>query len=470
MNQGSGNCSGCGAQLPPFMESDGGVRCGACGLSNTATAPPTFGVPAGGYGAPPGGFGVPPGGYGGAPGPFGPPGTVAPKGGYGVAGVLVVLGLVAVIIGGAGFAAFAVHRGKSATGWPTGAAGLGGGGSSGAVPSWEGIHGVILTDINGDGVPDVVGRVRYVSNGDKVHLAAFEGASGKKLWEGEALGTYSDTYQGPMGLADDTLIIGRANGEISGWGVRDGKKRWTGTVPEKTVHFCKGEHAGEVRVVLADQTSVVLRLADGHASAPVALPKPAPFVMPRPTSLASAKSAATATPVPKPGETCVPIWSDGHPNGDPSFESRNGEDPRIDGMRASFVMQRSGGPKIVIGTRAKGTAVPMIAAVYADPSHDWKSDLPGSRPLETSVMGTPCATLTANRVFTEYGFASGGSTPHEVVAFDLTGRRLWEAPLPTDMPLSAIDSDDHRVFVSQWSHLTVFDAATGKVVYVIGAK
>ena len=449
MNQGTGKCAGCGAPLPPFMESDGSVRCGACGLSNAASAPPTFGVPAGGYGAPPGGYGVPPGGYGGAPGPFGPPGTVAPGGGCGLAGVLVVLAVVTVIIGGAGFAAFSMRAPRRVTG-PTSvgpAATVAGGGPSVAalpLPSWEGVHGVILTDVNGDGVPDVVGRVRYVSNGDKVHLAAFEGASGKKLWEAEPLGTYSDTYQGPMALAEDTLVVGRANGEMSGWGLRDGKKHWTGTVPEKTKRFCKGDHAGEVRVVLADQTAAVVHLADGHTSAPVAMPKT--------------------------GEPCGHLWSDEGPGGDPAFEVHTnfGTDTNVDGMRGSVVMQRPGGPKIMLGARAKGTSVPMIAAVYPDPSHSWKSDLPGARPLETSTSGSTYAAVTATRVFTEYGFTSGGATPHEVVAFDLTGHRMWETALPTSSPMSAIDSDDHRVFVSQWSHLTVLDASTGKVVYVIG--
>jgi len=113
--------------------------------------------------------------------------------------------------------------------------------------------------------------------------------------------------------------------------------------------------------------------------------------------------------------------------------------------------------------------VPMIAALFADPSHDWKSDLPATRPLEASAAPWPSAALTTSRVITDYRPAGGGGN-EQLVAFDLTGHRLWETPMPDSMPLSAIGADDHRVFVSQWSHLTVLDGATGRTVYTLGKR
>jgi outer membrane protein assembly factor BamB len=309
---------------------------------------------------------------------------------------------------------------------------------------WEGVHGAILTDVNGDGVPDVVGRLRYATSGDHVTLGAFEGATGKRLWESVPVGSYSDTSSASMGLAEDTLVLCEAGGGTSGWSVRDGVKRWTGTLPEKAKHLCKGDHPGEVRVVLADDTVVAIRLADGHASAPA--------------------------PLPRGGNTCVRIPTDKERDGDPGVDMQEvmGAGPTVDGMRGSVTFQRAGGPKIVLGSRAKGTAVPMIAAVFADPSHDWKSDLPAARPLEAISEPWPSAALTGTRVFTDYRLSSG--TTQQLVAFDLTGHRLWETPTPDSMPLSSLGADDHRLFVSQWTHLTVLDAATGRTLYTIGRK
>lgn len=442
MNQGRGQCSSCASALPPFAEADGRVRCPACGTLNGGGGPGNFGVPPGGYGGPPAGYGMGPAGYG------------APRAGSGcgVAGLLIGLGVAAlllVFVGG--FAAFFLAR-KPSVRPPSSVWGGGGPVPMPGVPApvatslmqWEGVHGAILTDVNGDGVADVVGRARYVIGGDRVTLAAFEGATGKTLWESIPLGTYTDTYTGLLGLADDTLVLCQAGGQMSGWSVKDGTRRWTGTLPEKTKHLCKGDHAGEVRVVLADDTAVVLRLTDGHASAP--------------------------TPAPKAGGTCVRLTTDQEREGDASVERHDvmGEDVKVDGMRGRFTLQRAGGPKIVLGYRAKGTAVPMIAALFADPSRDWKSDMPASRPLEASTAPWPTAALTSNRIVTDYRPASGPD--EQLVAFDLIGRRLWETPVPDSMPLSAIGADDHRVFVSQWTHLTVLDASTGRTVYTIGRK
>jgi outer membrane protein assembly factor BamB len=311
---------------------------------------------------------------------------------------------------------------------------------------WEGVHAPILTDVNGDKVPDVVGRVRYILGGDTISLAAFEGATGKPLWESARVGSHSATFQGLLGLADDALLLCKTSGEMTAWGLHDGKKRWTKGLPDKAKHLCKGDHPGEVHVVLADDTVVTVRLADGHASAP--------------------------TPALKGASHCSPLATDGADDGDPNVETHRlfGEDARVEGMQGTLTLQRSGGPRIVLGYRAKGTRVPMIAGVYPSPAQNWKSDVPGARLLETTSGPESLGALGGSRVFTEYGFSSGGMTPHQLVAFDVTGHRLWETPLPSGDPLTAIRADEQRVFVSQWGQLSVWDGASGKALYTIGKR
>jgi outer membrane protein assembly factor BamB len=300
-------------------------------------------------------------------------------------------------------------------------------------------------------VPDVVGRVRYVLGGDRVMLAAIDGASGNKLWESDMLGTYTGTNAGALGLADDALLFASPSGELHAYGLRDGKKRWASNMPEKVDGFCKGDRAGEVRVHLADKTYARLRLADGQAAAP-----PAPL---------APHGAKGKEP------DCVRLASDDGKSGDPLYEVRSvsSADVAVEGMSVRTMVHRPGGPKIVLGTREKGTSVPMIAAVFEDPSRNWKSDLAGTGALTTGPFAPEVGAVTSNRAFTEYGYTDS-SKPHALVCFDLAGHRQWEAALTSSDPISSVQATDQRVYVSQWGRLSVYEAATGRASFSIGKR
>jgi outer membrane protein assembly factor BamB len=423
-------CSNCGAALPPQRGTDG-VRCVYCGNVSRIDEPP-------------------------APvAPLRPRLEVPARRRPAIGGARLALRAVIllVVLGVAAARLAALPKGTSLTqGLPLPVVSVTG-------MQWEGVHGPILADVNGDRVPDLLGRVRYVLGGDRVMLAAFDGANGSKLWESEALGSYSETYQGVLGLADDTLLFASPGGELRAYGSRDGKKRWTSSLSEKATGYCKGDRGGEVRVKLADKGSAHLRTADGQAM--VAPPAPAHA----PTGPASARGKDKET------DGCVRLPSDDGKASDPGYELRSAGfgDVAVDGMSVRTLIQRPGGPKVVLGTRAKGTSVPMIAAVFEDASRNWKSDLAGTRPLETGPFAPDLAALTANRAFTEYGFADS-SKAHELVCFDLGGHRQWEVALPSRDPISSIEATDQRVFVSQWGRLSAHDASTGAASFSIGKR
>src|SRR6185437_15673446 len=124
---------------------------------------------------------------------------------------------------------------------------------------WQG-RGPILADVNGDGTPDIVGRLRYIAAADEITLAAFDGASGRQLWESESLGTSEQVSDGVLGLAGDTLVFA-SPGQVSGFRVSDGKSKWKGTsLPEKVDAFCGAPQAGEVLLRLADDSIADLHL------------------------------------------------------------------------------------------------------------------------------------------------------------------------------------------------------------------
>jgi outer membrane protein assembly factor BamB len=341
--------------------------------------------------------------------------------------LLAVLGPVVGIVVGIGGAAIGVAT-SLGVGLP----------SFGGVDQWEGVHGALLTDVSGDGVPDLLGRARYVGSSDRVTLAAFDGTSGALLWESEALGTYTETYQGSLGLAEDLLLFADEGGQLRTFSARDGEPSWHASLADKATRFCQ-EAPGQVRVDLANGSATRLLLADGHLAPP-----------------------------PPEGAACARLADDGA-EGDPSYtlstDSISGEP--VGGMRARTTLRRDGGPTVYLGTRSAGSSVPMIGVVFDDPAQSWKSDLAATRPLETGPWAPEVGAVTADRVYTVYGFTDT-SRPRMLVAFDLAGQRRWETPLPNTMPLTSVQATDDRIFVSQWGHLQAFDAATGEATFSIG--
>jgi hypothetical protein len=434
-------CVTCGAQLDSIIAAAGGP-CRFCGTLN---APAGAGAPRNPYAPIPS--------YGAAPG-YGPGGYpyVPPRRGGG-AGCIVGLAIAMLAIVGMG-AAFFVLLGSKPAASGDGAGGdtpgvFGGGGST--LPSnveWDGTHGAILYDVNGDGVPDLLGRVRYLGNDDKITLGAFDGTSGKKLWESASLGTYDATYQGKLGLDESTLLFAKPGGGLASYGAKDGKAGWTATLTEKVESFCRSAD-GQVAIRLANQSFSILRLDNGQAgSAPAPVAKP-------------------GAPGTKP-DACVHVWSD-DAKGDPgvTIDDEIMGELKVDGMEPEVSVQRGTGPKIVLGYRQKGTSVPMMAAIFPDASKNWQSDMPAKDPLLTSASTTRVGAVNATGAFATYGFQSGGEKM-DLVGFDLAGHRLWDVPLPEEMPLTAVQSTDTKVLVSQWGMLSVYDATSGKQLFAIG--
>lgn len=314
-------------------------------------------------------------------------------------------------------------------------------GASAVVTSsgeWEGVHRAILADADGDGLPDVVGRMRHLHDGDRVTIAAFDGRSGKPLWQSEALGTYSDGLQAALGLADTTLLFASSGGELRAYSLRGGKPIWRATLPEKVKSFCAGESSRDVFIRLADDATVSVGLRDGLVASPAA------------GDAGACKRLPDDGANPESGD-----WGD------------DGSRSAPEGMRVSYAARApGGGPVVLFGERAKGTSVPMIAAIYEDASRSWKSDLPAERPLETSAERAGAgAAVTSSRAFAAY--QPPGPSPHVLVCFDLAGRRQWEKPFPDTEPLTSIQAIEERVFVSQWGHLTAYDTRTGDVAFSI---
>jgi outer membrane protein assembly factor BamB len=292
---------------------------------------------------------------------------------------------------------------------------------------WES-SGVILARVNGDATPDVIGRLRRVSPDDTVWLAALDGATGERLWETPSLGTYMETYQGALARVGSRLVLGTEDGTLRSWDLRTGAPGWSASTPDVVERFCVSpEGDGTLSAELKTGRLLAIDAATGAI---------------RGTTMAS----------------CAPADSEAGQLPDVFVE-----------LPESFNMRRTGvlethQATYVIGSRDSGTAVPMIASLHADPSLNWVSDLPATRPLASRLARmNPYAAANSTAVFTVYEREEAHH--YVVVAFDHGGRRQWEFEVPEDSPLESIAASEDFVYVAQWNHLTAIRAKTGEVAW-----
>lgn len=311
---------------------------------------------------------------------------------------------------------------------------------------WDGVDAVILTDINGDGVLDALGRVRKLQPEDILAAGAYDGKTGKKLWTSEKLGLRGDILHTVSGLAPGLLMMGGPAGELVGISSADGSVRWRIRLAEKIDRVCEGTAPGNVVVVTADKRAQVIALADGRVEGPA----PDDTCKPLPTDDADEASADRD------------IWAWHGPHAE--------QVPReLEGMRVDEALHHpQSGVTIALGTKQPGTGIPMIARVTSATDATWIAMVPGGDPL-AAPTGSAEADNTAvdgDGVAVAYNvkFAHG----YRVAYFAASdGRRLWDAEMDSDMPLSSVRMSPTHVFVSRWDGLYAFDRATGKRAYTI---
>ena len=217
-------------------------------------------------------------------------------------------------------------------------------------------------DVNGDGVADLVGRLRGLDGVNSVHLVAFDGASGKKLWQSPKLGSYQETYQGTVAALEKRLVFVNDRGLARGFSLADGTQSWKVNILEKLQAACVGD--GGVFLLTADERWIKLDTEAGKANEVKA-----------PTS-------------------CRPLATDGRgqkPIGTREIDAFNRVDPKpdkFDGMSISMHVildsDGKGRERLALGSKSPGTAVPMVAR-YSVENFD---------PPEAPVLSSPEATMS----------------------------------------------------------------------------
>ncbi|CAN5469959.1 hypothetical protein BH11MYX1_BH11MYX1_41480 [soil metagenome] len=263
---------------------------------------------------------------------------------------------------------------------------------------WDTPH-PVLVDLDGDGLEDAIGIMRYVGARDEMHLRAVSGATGKVLWEAPSLGTYMDVYQAKLALAEGVVLFGETDRKprLEAYDAKAGTKRWSIAPPEVVKDLCR-DRAGFVKLVTKDEVETLIELATGAGTAVV---RKAP---------------------------CIALPSSDRQQ-DPLFDTNNrhwGFGPP--GMQSYQIL---GDPSswILSGAKAPGTAIPMIAVIDDQERVIWKAQLASSDPMSSQRLVDQIVAFDATVVATAYR-RTDDKLPPVIVAFErATGNRLFETPL-----------------------------------------
>lgn len=360
-------------------------------------------------------------------------------------------------------------------------------------PRWDGTSRPVFRDLTGDGVQDVLGRVRILKPNDEILMAAFDGASGKRLWLGESLGDRSQAAFGPMALAGDTVLVSDGSAGLIAMRAADGGVTWRIRLNEVVDEICAGTTEGTVLVKTKDEKLHPVAVADG--------------------SLQPAADEAQCVPLPNDSARadlpdCITYrWSN------PYRRLVVGE--KIEGMDSDTSLHHvPSGVTIALGNKEPGTAVPMIAsyrwpeqaaeeldlraireqmASAKDPEQQralfalyrkareqqqirdkrppevlWTAVVPGVDPLSVDTGAPDAEQVALNESAVVVAYETRDTHHFRLTAFSVAdGKRKWDIELPGERPLSSVAVSPTHAMVSRWDGLYVYDLATGELAYTI---
>ncbi|HEY1813862.1 MAG TPA: PQQ-binding-like beta-propeller repeat protein [Kofleriaceae bacterium] len=291
----------------------------------------------------------------------------------------------------------------------------------------------LIVDVDGDGVPDLVGEIRAL-RADRITIAAFSGVDGHKLWETNSLGDYAHVHSSRgAALADGVLVWAAGLGNITGYDLKSGKKRWSARAEDAIQRMCTGV-PGQLSVRAATGTWWTLTLATGTLR-----PETAPT-----TCVAPARADPHASEL-----DVVPTGA-----------------LHVDGMSIQQVIAHGSGPKIALGWRTPGSGLTMLAAVDDSGATLWH--------VVVSTDDRWVAALSALSVVVDdrdvaVVYWHDSPIAARLAVFDHTsGTRRFDVALDkTGSTADGIALMPNAVAVSQFGNLQIYDRVTGHQKFVI---
>jgi len=358
--------------------------------------------------------------------------------------------------------------------------------------SWS-VHSAVpmLADVNGDGVTDIIGRIRYFRKAPNLVYAAVDAKTGAHIWESAAMAD-KNLSQSRGAIVGGRLLLADALGAITAFNLKDGKELWKAPLGERVDSICGGP-SGTALVRLKDKRTKQVSVKDGGV-----------------------------TDVTDPVCKWVPTDRDDAPPEGIHFPTKSPSSggkkvSALPGMSVGKVWERSAdGAMFALGTRKPGTRVPMIArfkmndklpekpprfrrngmsrAEYREArrAHSkkmrayytalresrgttlWKADVPGVNALKASTGAPEHIGVGQTILLVPYSLRSGPIRTR-VAAFAIAdGKRLWDVSVPKGGPgsnrIEHLGMSKTHAFVSYGSNLAVLQLADGKLMFSLGRE
>ncbi|MCK9459070.1 MAG: PQQ-binding-like beta-propeller repeat protein [Proteobacteria bacterium] len=323
---------------------------------------------------------------------------------------------------------------------------------------WQGNYQPVLLDVNQDGAVDPIGWVRFLNGSSTLdHLAAFDAATGNRLWITPAITDSSQSYNCRVALSGDKIVVADTTGVLRAFSAYNGQLVWTAMLGERADRIC-GAGAGYVRVETTDKRSLTVVLATGQVT---------------PTGTVERGTPCVGVQAPDRDESLYSRLAGG------TWDEGGVKNPEIPGMDVEVVaVDAVTGAYVALGVKSPGTRVPT-AALY-DPrtvtekkpqaAPRWMTAIPAVNPLTVQEGDPETAAIAQGRLIVPYAL-QGSEAGWRLACLEVaSGRSLWDVPIPnaSSGSMGKVVASDRQVFLSHWTWLDVFDLGTGQHRMTIG--
>jgi len=304
----------------------------------------------------------------------------------------------------------------------------------------------LLVDVDGDGTKDVIIGNRSHVDGEQHWIAAFDGKKGERLWRTKEVNKTLNN-QGILGIAGKLLVTVDEVGEVQAFSVKNGKRKWKTSIPERADDLCAGK--GFIGVVAKDKSFFAF---DGKGK-----------------KVASAKQAdckrIQTNKREREIDSYIAGWSKfgevGLPGRTPHF---------LKGFTShNVIVPYKSNVRFLVAEKSPGSSVPFIVA-HDGKKQLWATEVPKQDPLKADrISGTVVAAYAHGRVLAVYEVKNEDQLRVSCINAE-TGKHEWDVPVPKhsgDVP-SGMAISKKTVFFTTWSQLSAFSLKSGKSRFNLG--
>ncbi len=311
-------------------------------------------------------------------------------------------------------------------------------------------HHPVLVPVDSDGVDDILGY--FEGPDDTYFVAALHGVDGSLLWRSDAVPGIVGSEEPHVIVGSEVVFAATASGDLTAYSRRDGGTLWSVRLAEVVDQIFEVDPK-TVRILLTDDQLVHVGLEKG--------------------SVMAAPEGATEL------QRALPDMNGQKSRSGVRIERFSGSRTFGDVDANLLAIAEDGSFQVSMGKRRKGTSTPILIRYEGVVEYGsrgklkelWRTPVPGVEPMKARMPMAFDAYLhaTSSIVCAAYHTTDKvGVAPSRLAAFDMQdGRRLWDHPLPEGAHFTSVTVDGPRIYLVAWTGLTVMEAESGDVLFVI---